>query len=242
MTEIVAHRGSRIDRPENTLIAFEEAVRVGADGIELDVQFTKDKEVIVLHDLTVDRTTNGRGIVADFPLAELKTLDAGSWFGPEFADQTIPTLQEVLDLLQELDFHGSLNIELKTADVAYEGIEKAIHSIVTSRNWNFSVMYSSFNLRSLYKMHHLEPKAEKAYLVSKNNFLVWLGGIASFITSLHLNCNWYFKEKKKPLKHVRLWTVNDEQQMVQAFAQNVTGIITDKPAIAKALRDKDRLL
>ena len=82
MTEIMAHRGSRINRPENTLTAFEEAVRVGADGIELDVHLSKDGQVVVIHDETLDRTTDGAGFVHEWTLADLQQLDAGSWFDP----------------------------------------------------------------------------------------------------------------------------------------------------------------
>lgn len=113
MTEIMAHRGSRINRPENTLAAFEEAVRVGADGIELDVHLSKDGQVVVIHDETLDRTTDGAGFVHEWTLADLQQLDAGSWFDPAFADQKIPALAEVLDLLESLGFQGRLNIELK---------------------------------------------------------------------------------------------------------------------------------
>ena len=92
MTEIVAHRGSRINRPENTLAAFEEAVRVGADGIELDIHLSKDGEVVVIHDETVDRTTDGCGRISQMTVADLRELDAGAWFDVAFAGQKIPTL------------------------------------------------------------------------------------------------------------------------------------------------------
>ena len=106
MTEIVAHRGSRINRPENTLAAFEEAVRVGADGIELDIHLSKDGEVVVIHDETVDRTTDGCGRISQMTVADLRELDAGAWFDVAFAGQKIPTLLEVFELLEEMGFKG----------------------------------------------------------------------------------------------------------------------------------------
>ena len=108
-TKIIAHRGSRGTRPENTLEAFQEALKVACDGIELDVHLTKDGEVVVIHDETVDRTTSGKGYVKEMTLEQLKKLDSGSWFDPQYSNARIPTLQEVLILLEENRFiQGSL--------------------------------------------------------------------------------------------------------------------------------------
>lgn len=236
MTEIVAHRGSRINRPENTLAAFEEAIRVGADGIELDVHLSKDGEIVVIHDETVDRTTNGVGLVKDMTVAELKELDAGIWFDTEYAGQKIPTLREVFELLMERQYKGVLNIELKTSVYSYKGIEEKIGGLLAEEKWPFEVMYSSFSLRSLLKMHRIDPEAELGYLVSKRGILVFLGSLLPWIGALHLSHRWYFKKGKSSKKHLRLWTVNDEKVMKKAFQQGVTAIITDKPEIALALR------
>lgn len=238
MTKIFAHRGSRINRPENTLIAFEEALRVGADGIELDVQLSKDGEIVVIHDETVDRTTNGQGYVEDFTLAELKQLDAGSWFDEEYADQTIPTLEEVFELLAANEFTGCLNIEFKTTERRYKGIEKAVHNLIESENWGFDIVYSSFSLRSLYQLNRLDKTRELAYLVSKSSLLVWIGRLLPFITTLHLSKSWYFQHVQAQKKVLRLWTVNDEKQIKAAFQQGVAAIITDKPEIALSLREE----
>ncbi|MGT2910613.1 glycerophosphodiester phosphodiesterase [Streptococcus cameli] len=236
MTEIVAHRGSRINRPENTLSAFEEAVRVHADGIELDVHLSQDGHVVVIHDETVNRTTDGKGKVKDKTLAQLKALDAGSWFAPEFAGEQIPTLLEVFELLEKKDFKGHLNIELKTSVYRYKGIEKKIGRILTSKKWPFKVMYSSFSLRSLFNMHLVDWKGEKAYLLSRDSHLLFWSGILPFIGALHLSHKWYFREGKKVRKRVRLWTVNDEEMMEKAFHKKVAAIITDKPERALELR------
>ena len=93
---IIAHRGASAWAPENTMAAFEKAVELGADGIEVDVQLTADRVLVVMHDDTLDRTTNGNGPLSRKTLAQLKDLDAGSWFDPKFAGEQIPTLQEVL--------------------------------------------------------------------------------------------------------------------------------------------------
>src|SRR5512143_199880 len=93
---ILAHRGASRRAPENTMAAFRLAAELGADGVELDVQLSKDGEVVVMHDSRVDRTTDGHGRIRDLPLAELRALDAGGWYAPEFAGERIPTLAEVL--------------------------------------------------------------------------------------------------------------------------------------------------
>jgi glycerophosphoryl diester phosphodiesterase len=95
---VIAHRGQSIAAPENTLAAFTLAIALGADMIETDVNVTKDGALVLTHDVTVDRTTNGRGFVADLTLAQVRDLDAGAWFGPEFGGQRVPTLDETLEL------------------------------------------------------------------------------------------------------------------------------------------------
>ena len=94
---VIAHRGFSGAAPENTLAAFKKAMEVDSDMMELDVRFSKDGQVVVMHDDTLDRTTNGRGKVSDYTLKELKQFDAGSWFAPQFAGEQIPTLVEVLE-------------------------------------------------------------------------------------------------------------------------------------------------
>lgn len=107
---VIAHRGFSGQAPENTLASFQKAVELGSDMIELDVRFSKDGQVVVIHDDTIDRTTNGRGKVADYTLKELKQFDAGSWFAPQFSGERIPTLKEVLELVKGKVL---VNIEIK---------------------------------------------------------------------------------------------------------------------------------
>ena len=235
MTEIMAHRGSRINRPENTLAAFEEAVRVGADGIELDVHLSQDGQVVVLHDETLDRTTDGSGFVHEWTLADLQQLDAGSWFDPAFSGQRIPSLAEVLDLLEALGFRGRLNIELKRGK--NRGMEKKIYSLLEQKQRSFEVLFSSFSLRALWRLHRLMPGAEVAYLVKKSRALLLLGKILPWISSLHLSQKSYLPKPFYSSKRIRIWTVNQEKGMKKAFQLGVEAIITDKPEVAKALRD-----
>lgn len=106
-----AHRGASAVCPENTMAAFRKGLELGATGIETDVQMTKDGGLVLIHDETLNRTTSGTGYVKDHSLAELLEVDAGSWFGPEFKDERLPLLEDLLDLLQGRD--TILNIELK---------------------------------------------------------------------------------------------------------------------------------
>ena len=107
---IIAHRGASAEAPENTLVSFERAIRQGADAVELDVRLTKDEAVVVIHDATLSRTTDGRGRVSEHTLEQLKKFDAGSWFHRRYKGEYIPTLAEVLDLV---DGKVGINIEIK---------------------------------------------------------------------------------------------------------------------------------
>ena len=160
MTKIFAHRGSKGTHPENTLASFKEAVRVGSDGIELDVHLTKDGQLVVIHDETVDRTTNGTGEIRTLTLAEIKELDAGSWFHNKYAGEKIPTLEEVLLLLTELGFNGQLNIELKTDVIQYKGLVEKCLALQSAKDWPFAIVYSSFNPYTLVELKEANPSQE----------------------------------------------------------------------------------
>ena len=135
MVQIFAHRGSSGTHPENTLPAFAEAVRVNADGIELDVHLTEDGELVVIHDEEVDRTTNGKGLVREKTLEEIKKLNAGLWFNDKFPAAKIPTLKEVLDLLLQKNYRGTVMIEIKTDKYEYAGIEEKVSKLLTNSVW-----------------------------------------------------------------------------------------------------------
>ena len=127
---ICAHRGANETHPENTLTAFKEAIRLGAHMIEFDVQMTKDKELVIMHDRTVDRTTNGSGAISNLTLAEIKSFDAGSWKSEDFLGEKVPTFKETLEIMPKniwLNIHLKGNEELGKA-VAEELLEnKRIH-------------------------------------------------------------------------------------------------------------------
>lgn len=147
-----AHRGCSQRYPENTLLAFGKAASLqGLTGIELDIQLTRDGELVVLHDERVDRTTNGMGFVRDYSLTEIKSLkiDAGN----AYPNQFIPTLTEVLELLEaRLKAGLKLNIELKNSVYPYDGMEEKLVALIHRRELQNIVVYSSFNAKSLVKL------------------------------------------------------------------------------------------
>ena len=240
MTKIFAHRGSKIDCPENTLSAFKKAIDVQADGIELDIHLTKDGEIVVIHDETIDRTTNGSGQVEDYTLAELQNFDAGSWFHESFKQEKIPTLKEVFELLIKENYTGQLNIELKTDQKEYAGLVAKALALQLAYNLPCEVVYSSFNPASLIEMHQLDQEQQLAFLLEKEEMFDFNFGDVEILT-YHpgyelLHQAERFNPTGLPL---RVWTVNEQQHLQDCFNRQVEAIFTDDPKTALALRDKE---
>lgn len=164
--KIWAHRGCSQRYPENTLLAFEKAMEIqNLTGIELDIQLTKDGELVVIHDERVDRTTEGIGYVRDYTLAELKKLHI---YGDENPSQRIPTMDEVFDLIgQKMKKGLLLNIELKTSIWSYPGIEEKIVEMVHRRDFQKNIVYSSFSALTLERVRELDGETEIGILDNK---------------------------------------------------------------------------
>ncbi len=241
-TKVIAHRGSKGTRPENTLISFQTAIDEGADGIETDVHFSKDHHFIIIHDETVDRTTNGTGRVYDKNLKEIKHLDAGSKFSPEFKGTQIPTLEEVIDLLKKNDFQGILNLELKTNKIQYPGIEKAVYEYFKKAYpYPFQLIYSSFNSESLKILNSIDPQAVKARLFSTAAKEARQLKKDHMIRDFHPDIKWVEKHPHfAPAEIMRPWTVNTTEDMQFCFEHNMAALITDFPGMAIKLRDQMR--
>lgn len=245
MTKIIAHRGSKGTHPENTLVAFKEAIECGAEGIELDVQFTKDGELVVIHDNKVDRTTNGTGEIISFTLKELKALDAGSWFSAQFKEERIPTFSEVLEVLVQEEFKGLLNIELKTDEKDYPGIEQAVSDTLKSQNWPFSYMYSSFNFDSIERIHQLEPTIPLAYIMGDHPRKIRKAEKIPYLEGSHPKVTWVLKERdnvKNYSKKLRPWTVNSDDDLLACFQLEIEAVHTDYPRKALFLRAENEQL
>ncbi len=155
---LIAHRGDKSRYPENTLASFKAAIEAGAEMIELDIALSRDRSLVVIHDDTVDRTTDGEGSVSELSLHELKALDAGSWFDGKFKDEQIPTLAEVLEMV---DKRALVNIEIKKSafeDPAPEdAIEIQLMTLVTKMELADNVLISSFEHRLLERIASADP-------------------------------------------------------------------------------------
>jgi glycerophosphoryl diester phosphodiesterase len=155
----LAHRGASGIAPENTLAAFRKALVIGSLMVECDVHATREGAVVVMHDATVDRTTNGTGAIKELGLAELKTLDAGSWFAPEFAGEQVPTLAELLEVLRG---HTTLSLEIKQA-----GIEEAAVASLRDGGMLDDTLVISFLPQALVRVKEIAPALPTGLLVSK---------------------------------------------------------------------------
>ena len=172
MTQIFAHRGYCAKYPENTMLAFREAEKAGADGIELDVQLSKDGEVVVIHDEKVNRTTNGKGYVRDLTRKELQRVDAGHTMKTIMKKEPIPSLSEVLEWMTSNEI--ICNIELKNNIFRYEGMEEKVIQLVREYKLSQRVIISSFNHYSIVKSYRIAPEIEIAPILGNAVYMPWV--------------------------------------------------------------------
>lgn len=228
---VFAHRGFSGIAPENTLIAFEKAIEVGVTGIELDVHLSKDGEVVVIHDERVNRTTNGQGLVVRHTLSELKKLDAGSWLRDEYRGVKIPTLQEVLELLQGQSLQ--VNIELKTGVIDYEGLLEKVLDLVQHYGNPRETIYSSFNHYSLKKLKILDSSARIGCLFVAGIYEPWkyvkeMKAEAIHLVKYNVRPQLVQECHKLGIK-VNTYTVDEEDMMRKMLQYGVDGIFTNWP-------------
>ena len=226
-----AHRGASGYAPENTLEAFELAAKLGADGVEFDVQYTKDGEIVVVHDETVDRVSNGSGFVSQMTLEQLRQLNFNKTH-QEYSFCKIPTLDEVLELLKPTDL--TLNIELKTGVNFYPGLEKETVEKVRHFGLENRVIYSSFNHASVLRIKKLLPDVRCAFLY--NDGIVDVADYAKKynMDALHPSFNYlkypfFIEACKKAGIEINTWTVNTEDAMLKCQQYGVNAIITNYP-------------
>ncbi|EGD52516.1 glycerophosphoryl diester phosphodiesterase [Thermoanaerobacter ethanolicus JW 200] len=237
---VIAHRGDSRNAPENTLASFKRALEMGADGIELDVQLTKDGQLVVIHDERVDRTTDGIGFVKDFTLKELKRLDAGIKFDKKFAGERIPTLYEVFELIGHKNF--IINIEIKSGVVLYPGIEEKLIKAIEDYDFEDRVVISSFNHYSLRDVKRMAPEFKIGLLYQCGLVEPWHMAIRMKAYSLH---PFYFNIipelvegcKKNNIK-LFPWTVDRKEDMEMMIKAGVDAIITDDPQTLINLLEK----
>lgn len=235
MTKYFGHRGYSGNYPENTMLAFQKAMEAGADGIELDVQFSKDGRLVIIHDETLDRTTTGKGWVRDYTLEELKSLDASFKFTGQYGVNQIPTLCEVLDYMKDKD--AVTNIELKTGVFEYEGIEEAVLNCVRKHNLSDKVIISSFNHYSILRMRKLAPELKCGLLTD-----CWLINAGKYVHDLDVPCYHpafrnltpeITKEIKQYGLEINTWTVNTLEDFKNLESLGVDVAIGNYPELIK---------
>jgi glycerophosphoryl diester phosphodiesterase len=234
---IFAHRGSSVHAPENTLAAFELAIRQGADAIELDAKLSLDQQVVVIHDQTVDRTTNGTGDVRKHTLAQLRKLDAGSHFDIAFRNEPIPTLDEVF---QSVGFGIYINVELTNYASPRDVLPEKTAELVKRYDLEKRVLFSSFNPIALIRIHKLLPEAPIGLLALPRWNGAWarsrLGGLIP-----HQSLQPEVEDVNPSLvrrvhssgRKVFVYTVNHVDTMRRLFSWKVDGIFTDDPVLAR---------
>jgi glycerophosphoryl diester phosphodiesterase len=225
---VIAHRGASAHAPENTLDAIALAIEQHADGIELDVKLSSDRAVVVMHDATVDRTTNGSGAVHQLSLAQLSLLDAG-------AGQQIPTLDEVFELIKPAP--GFLiNIEITNYDTPSDGLEREVVAVVKRHGIPERVLYSSFNHLLIRRVAQLDPDVPRALLTHPKMPLplrdYWLAPLIRH----QFRHPHYTTVTPKSVETLRatgigtnVWTVNDREVIKRCIDAGVSGLIGDSP-------------
>lgn len=237
-TMVWAHRGASGYKPENTMEAFELAIQQEADGIELDVHTSADGELIVMHDETVDRVTDGSGQISKMTLAQLKKLKVSTPAEPN-GIYRVPTLKEVLDLMRKTDM--KVNIELKNSIVFYDGMEEKILKLVKELRMEDQMIYSSFNHFSLLKLKELDAQVETGILysdgwVGQAEYAKKLGVDALHPAVYHLQYPGFVEEAGKAGLKMHVWTADEPEHIQMVLDAGADAVITDYPDRALMMR------
>jgi glycerophosphoryl diester phosphodiesterase len=235
---VIAHRGSSVYAPENTLAAFNLAVRQEADAIELDVDLTCDGHVVVMHDTTIDRTTNGHGRVADLTLEEIRQVDAGAWKDAAFKGERVPLLQEVLEAMGQ---RLLINVEVKSTLLRSSGVEAKVAALIEQHGLLDRVIISSFNPFALRRVKHINPGLACALIYAPDLpiFLrnAWFAPLIPNLNARHPHHSQVNRDMVDQFHAqglvVNVWTVN-QAGIVHAMDQaGVDGIFGDDPVLIR---------
>lgn len=234
---VMAHRGLSADAPENTLYAFSDAISVGADFIELDVQQTRDGVLVVMHDSNLKRTTGVNKDIWDVDYADIQNLDAGSWFDPAYANARIPTLEETL---QFVDKRAKLNIEIKPTKHGSDTLEQDVAELITRYQYTDACYVTSFSYGSLKKVKEANPEIRTGYLMS-----VAYGQFYSLKYADAFSLNKVFVTSQvvnaahQQGKRIFAWTVNSMSEVRSLCNLHVDSIITDDPVMVQNVISRD---
>lgn len=241
MTRIFGHRGASGYAPENTIEAFRLAAETGADGVELDVQMTRDGELVVAHDETIDRVSNGTGRIADLTLAELKKLRFNRTH-PEYTMAVIPTLGEVFELLRPTGL--DINIELKNSLIDYPGLEKRVVSLAADLFDLDRVIFSSFNHASMLRVKAIDPRLVCGLLYEASLIEPWEYARRLGMDALHpqyaevITPGGSCRKAHEAGIRVHTWTVNNPEVMAAVLQEKADILITNYPDLACQERNK----
>ena len=241
MSLVISHRGANREAPENTLPAFEKALTYNVDGFENDVHLTKDGVLVVVHDDTVDRTSNGTGLVHEMTFEELRKLDFGSWYAPEFAGTKIPTLAEFFELCGSLKI---INVEIKPAHDGSTACAPAVVKLAKEMGVFDKLIVSSFDINMLQACHAEDPATRVAFLYPLDNeeaceaiaedavAFAKKYSLAAF-HPIVLMCSPDFIEQCHEVGvMVNPWTVNHEHAITALRDWGADCVITDEPGLA----------
>lgn len=227
----IGHRGASGTTPELTRVAFLRALELGVDMVEFDIHLTKDGYLIVIHDHDLQRTTNGTGAVREHTLAEIKQLEAGSWFDPRFKGEAVLTLEEVIEIIGR---RALLNVEIKSPPGDWSGTALKTVAVLTHCGLLGTTVISSFEMQALQKVRELSPAARLGVLWHQPDFedaWSWAHQLAAW--SFHpwskvLTAEGVEEAHRRGLR-VLTWTVNDPEEIEQMVGMGVDGIISDFP-------------
>lgn len=233
---ILAHRGDKVHTPENTLPSFSQAIQKGADGVELDAKLTSDGHVIVIHDSTVDRTTNGSGKVSEFSLEEIRNLDAGAWFNEKFAGTKIPLLEEVFETVGK---DKLINIELTNYSTPRDGLANAVCWLIKKHNNQRQIIFSSFFASNLKIAAQMIPEVPRGLHAMPGWIGLWtrsFGFMFGDYQALHPHISSTSREQMQRAhrlnRRVHVWTANTPEEILRLRDWGADGIFTDDPATA----------
>jgi len=233
---ILCHRGAKNYAPENTLPAFQTALQLGADGFELDTQLTSDGHVAVYHDPSVDRTTNGHGRLSSLTLAQVRELEAGSFFSEKFRGEKIPTLDEVFETTGK---RAIINVELKNFSTPFDNLAEKVCELVRRHGMQQNVIFSSFLPWNLKKAARLLPEVPRGLITIKGRWGVWgrsfgfdFGNYDALHPYLGDVTAQQVQRVHKLKRRINVWTVNTEEDIRRMLSWGVDGIMTDDPLLA----------
>ena len=236
MPLVLAHRGANKRAPQNTVPAFIKAVEFGSDGIETDVHLSKDGEIVICHNYTIDATSDGKGLISDYTCEELKKYDFGSYFSSDFKGVTLPTISELLDVVKDMKL---INIEIKPPKTKNDLVKKTIETV---HNYGISdsVIISCFDPECIRESKEIDPAIRTGLLYEDDDLgkEIMAFGVEKYCAQLNANaahpmCELINEDEVKRLHAlgmaVNVWTVNEKEDILRLTEWGCDALISDVP-------------